>query len=71
MDAPDTRFDPCYHQLCDTLSNISEQGLEEHKDAAVHAILTFVQTTSSIHGTAQGSTNATKPGDWKGDKLVR
>ena len=65
----DLPFDPCYHQLCDTLSNISEQGLEEHKDAAVHAILTFAQTTSSIHGTAQGS--AMKPGDWKGDKLVR
>ena len=49
----------------------SEQGLEEHKDAAVHAILAFAQTTSSIHGTAQGSSQATEPGDWKGDKLVR
>ena len=62
-------FDPCYHQLCDTLANISEQGLEEHKDAAVHAIQTFAQTNSSVHGTDQAS--STKPSDWKGDKLVR
>ena len=64
-------FDPCYHQLCDTLANISELGLEEHKDAAVHAILTFAQTNASVHGTAQGSTTATKDWDWKGDRLVR
>jgi Zn-dependent M28 family amino/carboxypeptidase len=63
-------FDPCYHQLCDTLANISERGLEEHKDAAVNAILTFAQTTSSVHGTDQGSSTP-KPWDWKGDKLVR
>ena len=55
-------FDPCYHQLCDTLENISEQGFEEHKDAAVHAILTFAQTTSSVHGTDQGSTRRGRPG---------
>ena len=64
-------FDPCYHQLCDTLANINEQGLDEHKDAAVHAILTFAQTTSAVNGTDKGSTNATKHWDWKGDKLVR
>ena len=64
-------FDPCYHQLCDTLANINEQGLLEHKDAAVHAILTFAQTTSSVNGTDKGSTTATKDWDWKGDKLVR
>ena len=28
-------FDPCYHQLCDTLDNINEKGLDEHSDAAV------------------------------------
>jgi Zn-dependent M28 family amino/carboxypeptidase len=64
-------FDPCYHQLCDTLANISEQGLDEHKDAAVHAILTFAQATSSVNGTDKGSSSATKDWDWKGDRLVR
>jgi len=64
-------FDPCYHQLCDTLANINEQGLQEHKDAAIHAIWTFAQTTSSVHGTDKSSSAAMKDSDWKGDKLVR
>ena len=64
-------FDPCYHQLCDTLENINEQGLQEHKDAAVHAIATFAQTTSSVNGTAKGSPAAQKSWDWKGGQRVR
>jgi Zn-dependent M28 family amino/carboxypeptidase len=64
-------FDPCYHQLCDTMANLNLQGLQEHKEAAVHAIGTFAQTTSSVHGTSQGSSSSMKAWDWKGDKLVR
>ena len=64
-------FDPCYHQLCDTLANQNLQGLAEHKDAAIHAIGTFAQTTSSVHGTSQASSTSTKAWDWKGDRLVR
>ena len=64
-------FDPCYHQRCDTLANINQKGLKEHKDAAVHAIATFAQTTSSVHGTAQGSSTALKSWDWKGGHRVR
>jgi Zn-dependent M28 family amino/carboxypeptidase len=48
-------FDPCYHQLCDTLENISEQGLDELSDAAVHAIVTFAMTRSAPNGTARGA----------------
>ena len=64
-------FDKCYHQLCDNLTNINNKGLGEHKDAAVHAVLTFAQTTSAVNGTDKGSSNATKESDWRGDKLVR
>lgn len=64
-------FDPCYHQPCDTVANISNKGLKEHKDAAVHAVLTFAQTTSAVNGTDKGSDSATKAWDWKGEKLVR
>ena len=48
-------FDPCYHQLCDTLDNISEQGLDELSDAAVHAIATFAMTRSAPNGTGRGA----------------
>ena len=59
-------FDPCYHQLCDILDNISEVGLDEHSDAAVDAILTFAQTNSAVNGTNKGSSSSTKPFDWHG-----
>ena len=64
-------FDKCYHQLCDDLTNINNQGFSEHSDAAVHAIFSFAQTTSAVNGTDKGSTTATKESDWRGDKLVR
>ena len=64
-------FDPCYHQLCDTLENINETGLDEHSEAAVHAILTFAQTNSSVNGTARSSTTATKAFDWHSPFRVR
>ena len=64
-------LDPCYHQACDTLTNISEVALTQHKDAAVHAVGTFAQTTSSVNGTGKASSSSTKAWDWKGDHQVR
>ena len=64
---PGVAFDRCYHQLCDDLSNINDQGYKEHKDAAVHAILTFAQTTSAVNGTDKGSSNSAKEWSWHGD----
>jgi Zn-dependent M28 family amino/carboxypeptidase len=64
-------LDKCYHQLCDRLTNVNDQGLGEHSDAAVHAILTFAQTTSAVNGTDKGSSNAAKQFDWHGPKQVR
>jgi Zn-dependent M28 family amino/carboxypeptidase len=68
-------FDRCYHQLCDRLTNnngqtnINDKGLSEHSAAAVHAILTFAQTQSSVNGTAQGASKQAK--EWKGHHRVR
>ncbi|MFL6132254.1 MAG: M20/M25/M40 family metallo-hydrolase, partial [Nocardioidaceae bacterium] len=64
-------FDPCYHQACDTLANLNVKGLAEHKDAAVHAIATFAQTTSAVNGTDKGAPASIKTFDWKGGRLVR
>lgn len=38
-------------------------------DAVANAVLTFAQTTSATNGTGKGSPGATKPYDWKGNKL--
>jgi Zn-dependent M28 family amino/carboxypeptidase len=62
-------FDVCYHQLCDRLSNINNQGLSEHSDAAVHAILTFAMTQSAVNGTGKGSSKKAK--EFKGHHKVR
>jgi Zn-dependent M28 family amino/carboxypeptidase len=62
-------FDRCYHQLCDNLTNINNQGLAEHSAAAVHAILTFAETTSSVNGTGKGGSK--KPKEFKGHHKVR
>ena len=64
------QFDPCYHLVCDVLANINEDGLDEHSDAAVDAIVTFAQTNSAVNGTAKGSTSSTKPSDWHGNHPV-
>ena len=62
-------FDRCYHQLCDRLTNINNQGLAEHSDAAIHAILTFAETQSSVNGTGKGGSKKAK--EWKGHHKVR
>ena len=31
-------FDPCYHQACDDIENISERGLNQMSDAVAHAV---------------------------------
>jgi Zn-dependent M28 family amino/carboxypeptidase len=67
----DVPFDICYHQLCDRLTNINDTGLEEHSDAAVHAILTFAQTESAVSGTDRGSSTKSKAKEFKGHHKVR
>lgn len=47
-------YDPCYHQACDTLDNISDDALDQMSDAAAHAVLTFAMTTSAVNGTDKG-----------------
>ena len=46
--------DPCYHQACDTFTNVDEDALDEMTDAIAHVILTFAMTTSAVQGTDKG-----------------
>lgn len=55
-------YDPCYHQACDTIANVSTQAVDEMSDAAAHATLAFAMTTSSVSGTARASSVATGAG---------
>ena len=37
-------YDPCYHQACDTINNLSTTALNEMADAAAHASLTLARS---------------------------
>lgn len=60
-------YDPCYHQACDDITNLNEQGLDELSDGAAHATLTFAQTTSDVNGTSKSSDKVTNT-EFKGSK---
>ena len=42
-------YDPCYHQACDTITNLSTTALNELGDAAAHATLTLARTKSGLY----------------------
>jgi Zn-dependent M28 family amino/carboxypeptidase len=41
-------YDPCYHQACDTITNVNTKALFEMGDAAAHAVLTLARTRSGF-----------------------
>jgi len=42
-------YDPCYHQACDDITNLSTKALAELGDAAVHATWTLAKTKSGLY----------------------
>lgn len=52
-------FDPCYHQACDTIRNLSRQSLNELGDAAAHAVVRFAQRTDAVRLAARAEQAAT------------
>lgn len=45
-------FDPCYHQACDTVTNINDTALEENADGIAFATLTLASDPALITGPA-------------------
>ncbi|MBX3194373.1 MAG: M28 family peptidase [Microbacteriaceae bacterium] len=43
-------YDPCYHQACDTIANVSKDALETNADAMAHAVWTFSESTRKPGG---------------------
>jgi Zn-dependent M28 family amino/carboxypeptidase len=60
-------YDPCYHQACDDIGNVSTTALDQFSDASAHATLAFAQTGSAVEGTDKGK--ALGHGDHQGSKL--
>ena len=42
-------YDKCYHQACDTMTNLSTAALNEMSDAAAHATLTLAKSKSGLY----------------------
>jgi Zn-dependent M28 family amino/carboxypeptidase len=55
-------YDPCYHQACDNISNLSTKALFEMGDAAAHAVLTLGRSRSGLYedGSRQAQSKAAK-----------
>ena len=41
-------YDKCYHQACDTITNLNSQALFELGDAAAHATLTLALSRTGL-----------------------
>jgi Zn-dependent M28 family amino/carboxypeptidase len=46
----DLAFDPCYHEACDDIANVSEEALDVNSDAIAFAMLTFGFSTRRVNG---------------------
>ena len=64
-------YDPCYHQACDTIANLSSTALDQMSDAIAHSTLVFALTKSSVSGTDKASNTAKDNMQFKGSKLER
>jgi Zn-dependent M28 family amino/carboxypeptidase len=60
-------YDPCYHQACDDINNLSNTALNQMSDAVAHATLTFAQSGSAVEGTDKGK--ALGHGNYSGSRL--
>jgi Zn-dependent M28 family amino/carboxypeptidase len=51
-------YDHCYHQACDTFSNLNDTSLDQLSDGAATALVTFAMTKDPVTGTTLGPHSA-------------
>ena len=65
-------YDPCYHQACDTIDNLSAVALDQMSDAIAHATLLYAMTRSSaVNGTDKASNKAKENMEFRGSLLKK
>jgi Zn-dependent M28 family amino/carboxypeptidase len=68
-------YDPCYHEACDDISNISGRSLRDLGKAAAHAVLSFAQTPEDIRTRDRAKIAAARAralqAEYRGPHLVR
>ncbi|HEY0636263.1 MAG TPA: M28 family peptidase [Pseudonocardiaceae bacterium] len=43
-------YDRCYHQACDTMTNLDRRALERNADAMAHVVATYAMSTRDVNG---------------------
>jgi Zn-dependent M28 family amino/carboxypeptidase len=51
---PGEAFDRCYHQACDTLSNLNDTALDQMSDAGATALVLYALTKDPVRTTTLG-----------------
>jgi Zn-dependent M28 family amino/carboxypeptidase len=44
-------YDPCYHQLCDDITNLNDTSFDQLSDGAAQALVTFAMTKQAVTAT--------------------
>ena len=56
-------FDPCYHEACDTIDNVSVEAVEVNVDAIAYAIYNLAASTEAVNGVAGVDVKGITPDD--------
>jgi len=66
-------YDPCYHQACDTTTNLNTDALNELGDAATHAVYTLAVTRTGFFpdGSLRAAPRSSPHFLYKGSHLIR
>ena len=68
-------YDPCYHQACDDINNLSTKALFEMGDAAAHAVWVLAKSKTGLYPDGSRVAQQTKAAQedlvWKGHKQIR
>ena len=68
-------YDPCYHEACDDITNLSTKALFEMGDAAAHAVWVLAKSKTGLYlggsRVARQAKAAQEDLVWKGHKQIR
>lgn len=53
-------YDPCYHQACDDITNVSTTALDQFGDAAADAVATLALSRKGLYGDGARSTSSAR-----------
>jgi Zn-dependent M28 family amino/carboxypeptidase len=53
-------YDPCYHQACDDITNLSTKAISQLGDAAAHSVAVLALSKKGLYGDAKRSTKSAK-----------